>query len=85
MTQPFVLPDGAFHVNADAAKGSLAVEILQADGKPFGKALKSAPIEADAIDVSVAMKNFAPTALAGQSVRLKFTMENAKLFSFWFQ
>jgi hypothetical protein len=81
LTPPVILTGGALTLNfATSAAGSVRVELLDAAG---GMNLAySEELFGDAIDRTVAWREGKPTAsLAGRSVRLKFTLREADLYS----
>lgn len=85
VTKPFLYPGGDLHINADATHGSLKVEILTEGGMPFRNPLVANPLTRDTLDWSVDFQSPPSSDPAGQFIRLKITLQNAKLYSFWFQ
>ena len=78
-TKPFLCAGRTLHVNAGVEFGALSVSILNEDGT----VRQTAAIPArDAIDIPVTGLT-ALSDLAGQPVRLEFTLQNGRLFSFW--
>lgn len=78
-TKPFVAEGRTLHVNAALPFGALAVTLLDAAGAPLQKVALPA---GDTTELPVT----ALTALAGQQgkpIRLEFTLQNGRLFSFW--
>ncbi|MFP6692056.1 MAG: hypothetical protein VB875_03490, partial [Pirellulales bacterium] len=75
------------HINATVARGGeLRVELLTHDGKPIAghRAANCLPITGDGIDLPIAWKT--RTKLVGLDharIRLRFSLKNARLFSFW--
>jgi hypothetical protein len=83
-TKRFVHPGGSLYINADAADGQISASILDAESKPIPGIERSRPIIADGL--AIAPRFARPLdALAGQRIRLRFTMQRSKVFSFWFQ
>jgi hypothetical protein len=84
-TKPFVFIGDALEINADAAGGSIRVEALGEDGNPiegFGKD-NAEPLTADAIRHVLKWTGKDDCHLIqAQPIRLRFHLENAKLFSF---
>lgn len=80
-TKPFLVEGRTLHVNAAIRFGALAVSLLNADGSVRQKV--SVPAQ-DAVDFPVAELT-SLAGLAGQPVRLEFTLQNGRLFSFWLQ
>ena len=84
-TKPFTFSGSKLVVNADAARGRLCVEIIDAAGSPvpgFGSG-DCDGIESDAIHQLVTW-NGRPelNSLEGRAVKLKFSLNQARLFSF---
>ena len=82
LTRPMVLPRGELRVNARARWGAVTVEVLDEGGNPLPQAPRSAPVSADGVDLKVEWPGGAPpSSLQGRPVRLRFTIENAHLYS----
>ena len=81
LTRPFVMPAGSLHVNVDAGKEKLVVELLDEQGRV---AASSMPLTGDHPDTAVAWKAGPKTDLAGKTVRLRFSVTNGSLYSYWF-
>ncbi len=86
-TTPLLLQGETLHVNALARPGTVTAEILNAEGEPiegFSRA-DCVPLKmADMIDREITWKGTAAIdALAGRTVRLRFYVQAAKLYSFW--
>lgn len=82
-----ILFDGKYlFVNADV-KGALAVEILDANGKPLEGFTKKDCVlmkKADKTKQLITWKKQQDiAALAGKTVRLKFYLDNADIYAFW--
>jgi hypothetical protein len=86
-TRPIDFHGSRLHVNATVAEGGeLRVEILTHDGKPIAsyRATDCLPISGDGIDLPVSWKAGAKlVGLDHSRVRFRFSLKNAKLFSFW--
>ncbi len=70
-------------VNVDARKGIVRVQVMNADGKvlPGFGLTDCEPVSADAVAAPLRWKR--PLSdLRGQTVRLEFTVRNARLFGF---
>jgi hypothetical protein len=85
-TRPICFTGGYLFVNLDAPKGKLLVEVLDREGKivePFTTA-NCVPLAEDSTAAAVAWKG-APhlSTVAGSPVRLRFHLENGRLYSFW--
>jgi len=86
VTRPFRLEGRTLQVNVAAAGGALKVELLDAAGKPIpgfsGDAANTQP-GCDELRLEPQWKNHADLAsLKGRTIRLKFTMDNARLYAF---
>ena len=84
-TRPIRFGGNSLFVNASIA-GELRVEILDEAGRviaPFSND-RAVPLSGDGTRLAVQWRD-APSlgTLAGQSVRLRFTLTRARLFSFW--
>ncbi|MBN1421365.1 MAG: alpha-galactosidase [Planctomycetes bacterium] len=85
-TRPVRFSGKHLFVNADAARGELRVEVLDAGGgviAPFARDA-CAPVRADATLAEVRWEGAADlSAVAGRPVRLRFLLRDARLFAFW--
>ncbi len=86
VTRPILFSGTHLFVNADTSKGELRTEVLDLDGKPIAPftAENCVPVAADKTRADITWrgaKNLA--ALAGKPVRLRFTLRNGSLYSFW--
>jgi hypothetical protein len=79
VTRPVRLAGRNLHLNAASKFGAVVVEALDLDGNRLAR---SERISGDAIDLPVP---FEPGANVpkGAPVKLRFTLENARLFSLW--
>jgi hypothetical protein len=84
LTRPFRLPDGALHLNLDAASGQVQASLCDAGGKVLADYLASQPVRGDTLDAVVAWDDADPAALAGSTVRLRLQVRNAHVYSYWF-
>jgi hypothetical protein len=87
VTRPITFTGGTLHLNAVvAAGGSVTVEVLNSSGTPisgFG-AEQAVPITGDQFDATVSWTSGASlSSLAGQQVKLKFSVDAADLYSYW--
>jgi hypothetical protein len=83
-TKPLVFLGDTLVVNANAEGGSLVVEALDADGKPIEGFTRAdcAPINTDSVRHIVTWKgNPDCHLLQARSIKLRFHLKNAKLFS----
>ncbi|HIC35975.1 MAG TPA: hypothetical protein EYO78_14330 [Gammaproteobacteria bacterium] len=80
---PLRIPDGRLEVNVDATQGSLAVEVLFPDGRiqPGFSAKTCSPIRGDHLHHPVNWTQIDLTQ-AQQPLRLRFSLRQAKLYSF---
>ena len=86
-TKPFVFGGSKLVINANAKSGQIAVEILNADSKPLTGFSKRDcdPVQVDEIRHTITWNGKSDvTGVAGRSIKLKFYLKNAKLFSFMF-
>jgi len=89
LTKPLTFSGGSLHLNfSTSAVGSVRVEIQTANGKPVeGFHLQDCePLYGDTIDRTVRWTSAGKLQeLAGQSVRLRFVLQECDLYSFQFQ
>ena len=86
LTKPLRLDGKSLFVNANAEGGRLQVEILNRDMKPLPgfKGAEARAIRSDKTRVKCTWKAKRDIAsLAGKTVRIKFGIVNASLFSYW--
>ena len=88
LTRPLVVSDKTLHINADSWRGRVLIELLDGEsGQPipgFGKD-ECIPTIIDSIDEAVRWRQRSDLAeLAGRTVRLRFHLWQAELYSFWF-
>jgi hypothetical protein len=82
LTQPEVLPQGDLWVNAKADWGKVVVELLDETGQLLPGAVASEPLTADGVRQLVTWPaGNTPIWPADQPVRLRFKLENARLYS----
>lgn len=85
LTKPLKLEGSNLVINAEARSGQVAVEILDQDGSllPGFSLADCKPFSGDSVRHTVQWKgNSDLSRLKGQSVRLRFHLQNAKLYSF---
>ena len=85
-TRPLRFKGEHLFVNFDAPRGELQVEVLTLDGKPYGPftAEKCVPLRGDNTRQRVTWRGVENLArAAGKNVRLRFTLTNGSLYSFW--
>jgi hypothetical protein len=85
-TKPFELQGDKLQVNVEAPKGRFYVEVLNAEGNPIpGFSVRQAKVfkSVDQLRLHPQWKNNNDlSSLKGKTIRLKFYLENAKLFAF---
>ena len=85
ISNPLCFTGSSFTLNI-VSRGNTRVELQTAAGKPLaGFALNDCqPIRGDAIEQKVAWKGGSLASLAGQTVRIRFALNDADLYSFRF-
>ena len=83
LTKPFLLSADTLYVNVDADAGSLRVGICDEAGVPIQGLKQSRGIRSDTTGAVVSWDGTTLETLLGRRVRLKFTLCNGKLFSYW--
>lgn len=82
-----IKPDsGDLHINANASQGKVLVEVLDRGGNVIpGYAMADClPIQSNSVGLVVRWRNTKSiSALAGQQVQLRFSLQSAELYSFW--
>ncbi len=85
-TRPLIVSGHSLFVNTQCETGSLRVAICDEDGNEiprYGKAVCD-PISADSTCHAVRWKETRDvSAVSGEAIRLRFSLRNGKLFSFW--
>jgi hypothetical protein len=84
-TRPFVFLGDEIHINADASKGSVRVEVLEVNGKPLDgfTAADCQPFRGDELRHAVRWKEQPDCQqIQGRPIRLRFYLDQAKLYSF---
>ena len=88
LTRPLVVSGDSLRTNADSWRGRVLTELIDtASGQPIAGFTKDDCIPAiiDSIDERVQWRGgHALTELAGQTVRLRFHLWQAELYSYWF-
>lgn len=85
LTKPFVWPSGQLHLNADASQGEVQVMVCDLDGQPLLGFETSRSITGDQLRAMVEWEGASLESLAGKILSLRFTLRQAKLFSYWFE
>ncbi len=84
-TKPLRLPAGELRLNAACRFGAVVVEILDEAGRPLD-GYSSQPVKGDATYLPVVFPDGkALRDLSAGSVRLRFKLTNARLYSFWIE
>lgn len=81
-TKPFVVQGTSLSVNVDATQGFLKAEVLDSHQKVV---MVSDDIAGDQPQVQVSWNSSDFSGLAGQTVSLRFTLRQAKFYSFWLE
>ena len=81
VTRRFTLPAGRLFVNVESRGGELRAELESEDGKTLAR---SRVITADVARQPLEWEAGDPAAPAGRRVALRFTLRNARLYSYWF-
>jgi len=84
ITKPFVVDGCNLHVNVKSDYGCVDVELLDEDRNIIEKFPKN-PISCDSVDKLVVWSENIRDIIGERPVRLRFTLKNARLFSFWFE
>ena len=81
LTKPRRWPGRPLHVNADAPRGELRVEVLDGGGRVLAA---SAALTGDTTDGTVRWASGSAEDLRGETVRLRFMLRQARLYAYWF-
>ena len=82
LTDPFIMPQGELHLNIDAARGKASVELLNEEGGSSG-CTQLQPVVGNHCDIVVKLDQDCLALTAGNKVRLKITLSQAQLYSWW--
>jgi len=80
VTKPVLLKTADLHLNAKADFGKIVAVVIGMDGKSLAQ---SQPVQADGLDLKV--KWVEALKLPKEPVRLRLSLENARLFALWCQ
>ena len=81
-TEPFTSMGARLSVNVDAARGALYAEVLLEDGRVVAR---SAAITGDHPNTPVHWEQGDIANLTGGTVSLRFTLQDARLYSYWIE
>ncbi len=82
LTKPFVLSGSSLRVNADATSGTIEVTVLDGANQTVAA---SEPIIGDLPSASIQWKTGDLETNKGKTMSLRFSLRNARLYSFWFE
>jgi len=84
ITKPITISGTQLHLNATVrTKGTITVQVLAADGTPI-PGFTSSPIRSDQLDTAVRFTGGKSLkSLQGNPIKLKFSVVNADLYSYW--
>jgi len=83
LTKTFVVPTGELRLNTDAYKGKVEVQLCDEQGTAIS-GFKSS-IDGDRLDAVPKWTEGDLNRYIGKKVRLRFTLTNARLYSYWFK
>ncbi len=83
VSKSFTKPQGDLHLNVDASRGEVIVEIVDSNGNLV--AGPSNPVRVDSTDHLVTWASGALPDIDGLEVRLRIRARDAKLYSYWFE
>ena len=81
-TEPFSISGERLFVNADARGGELRCEIVNELGEVVGS---SESLKENFARKELAWRQGEPASLKDQTVSLRFTLHNAKIYSYWLE
>jgi hypothetical protein len=82
ISKAFVLSGSRMFLNVDARDGEIRVEVLDQNGKVR---LASRPIIGDRVRGEVSWERGRPAELKNRAVTFRFTLRNARFYSYWLQ
>jgi hypothetical protein len=85
LTKPLIWRGNSLRINANAVKGQVRAELVDAKGKPIPgyDPAASLPFKGDSLNAPLRWKRGSPDALGGQAVSIRFHLTAASLYSFW--
>ena len=84
VTKPFECPPGRLFVNVDARDGEVHVDVLTGSDATEAPVATAAAITEDVLRQPVLWERGDLTSARARSVRLRFRLRNARLYSYWF-
>ena len=81
-TKPFTVPSGKLHINVDAPKGKLRVEVLNGAGQVVAQ---SELLGGDLLSEPVKWAEGDIAKMKDKNVSLRFTLSNAEFYSYWLE
>jgi hypothetical protein len=84
LTEAFTAPEGELHVNADAQGGKLVAQVCDESGEALPGRRASQPLCEDRTAAALRWPEGSATGLAGRRIRLRFTLQRAQLYAYWF-
>lgn len=87
ITKPFRCQGSVLHINGNFATngGNLKVALLDTNGNLLPGFGESQPITGDVKDHMVTFEGENLQSLSGETIRLRFTLQNGKLYSYWWE
>jgi len=82
LTKPFLLNGDKLFVNVDALEGELGIEVLDENSTVLAE---SVPVAGDLPRCEVSWRQEDLVDLMGKVVSLRFTLRNAKFYSYWLE
>ncbi len=80
VTRRFELPAGRLFVNVDARGGEFRAEVVAEDGQSLAR---SKVVTTDDVRLPLQWEAGDPTSLVGRPVTLRFSLRNARFYSYW--
>jgi predicted GH43/DUF377 family glycosyl hydrolase len=87
LTRPISFPPGTLHVNANAKGGSLRIEVIDLQGNSIAGYDRSSnhALTTDSLNHVVQWDAASKLTPNSEPIRLRFLLNDAKLYSFWFE
>ena len=84
-TMPFGLPEGDLYINTESTQGYVEVRVLDQHGRSLAGMNEPVRLTVDSTREKVVLPMDRLSALAGETVQLRFDLRCARLFSYWFE